>query len=1129
MSVTLVNNSPQLTVATAGTRGLTGAHVVSASFSGSNLIITLSDGTIINAGGAVLSSSGSNNWVGQQAINGNVIVTGSFTLSGSNTLINIGPTSLSGSVNISGSTTITGSLIVSGGTINVIGTNLISASQGVTLANTTGYSTFSSSLSQSISHSVANLSSSIGSLSASAAGTIDSKFGSIVVTPFLSKSNYESYTSSIVEPRLASLEAASSSIRLAYNEHTGAVNTSTASLNAYTASNNTTNTTQNNRLTALETKTGSLNTQVSDLAVSWSAQANDIAGLQLTASSLVTSASENRNLITPVVGMTSSLNSTTASLNSFTSSADSRLDSIEAASSSWGATTNISALNTFSASVNTFSSSVNSATASLNTFTASANTSITALNIRSGSLVTSASSLATSASAVQTRVNSLETTSGSINTFTQSVNSTTASLNTLTASLVSSGSSLATSASNAKGRIDALEVSSGSHNTFSASVNSYTASNNTHTSSVNTATASINTYTASLKTAIDVTGGTTTILGNLVVQGTQTSLNTTNLKVADKLIEIASGSTTSAASDGAGIYISGADASITWNNGISKIAINKGVNVTGDIAISGLVDGTDVSQLSSSFNTISGNLLIASSSFSASIATINSVNAAQNTFSASVSNSINSIHTHTASLNTFTASTYNTFSSSVDNRILALSSSIGGGSVSASIASLLTSASTQMGYIDDLYDNTVYGVNNLAATASNLAGGAVGTTNQINLLNASASAIFATASVVSASILALQTQDVSFGNFTASIILWTGSNGPFISSSASFNTRINAITSEIGGGSGIGARVTSLEAYTASNATVSGSLVSQSLRIVALETSGTYFDTKINQFSASISASDDFVNNKFPAISASFETRISASVASILSLDSGYATDAQLVTAVNSASIDINLNRLSGSALSSSVWNPSSGLSASIATTTTYLSTSIDTKIQHTSASITSRINGIVIGTGFIETAPYNAFATSSNLTTASLNAFSASVKATGSIINTFTQSVNSTTASLNQFTSSLKNAITTSGTDLYINSGNLYVSGNIVAQQYIVSTSTYYVTESQYGGNHIFGNTYGDEQIINGTTKFYGQVNIYPSASDPIANPVWLNVNSSITASGQVSIWVYRYIQWSI
>jgi hypothetical protein len=96
----------------------------------------------------------------------------------------------------------------------------------------------------------------------------------------------------------------------------------------------------------------------------------------------------------------------------------------------------------------------------------------------------------------------------------------------------------------------------------------------------------LNTYTASLKTAIDVTGGVTTILGNFVVQGTQISINTTNLKVADKLIEIASGSTTAAMADGAGIYISGADARIDWNNNLSKISINKGVSVTGDIAVS---------------------------------------------------------------------------------------------------------------------------------------------------------------------------------------------------------------------------------------------------------------------------------------------------------------------------------------------------------------------------------------------------------------------------------------------------------------------------------------------------------------------------------------------------------------
>ena len=98
-----------------------------------------------------------------------------------------------------------------------------------------------------------------------------------------------------------------------------------------------------------------------------------------------------------------------------------------------------------------------------------------------------------------------------------------------------------------------------------------------------------------------------------------------------------------------------------------------------------------------------------------------------------------------------------------------------------------------------------------------------------------------------------------------------------------------------------------------------------------------------------------------------------------------------------------------------------------------------------------------------------------------------------------------------------MKVALQPNGTDLNV-SGNLYVSGNIVAQQYIVSTSTYYVTESNFEGNHTFGNTYGDNQTINGTSNFYGQINLYASASDPVANPVWLRVNSSITASGVVS-----------
>ena len=77
---------------------------------------------------------------------------------------------------------------------------------------------------------------------------------------------------------------------------------------------------------------------------------------------------------------------------------------------------------------------------------------------------------------------------------------------------------------------------------------------------------SIEEYTHSLKEAISVNGSDLTVIGNLIVQGTQTSLNTTEVVVEDILLALASGSATSAESDGGGIFISGANASITWNH-----------------------------------------------------------------------------------------------------------------------------------------------------------------------------------------------------------------------------------------------------------------------------------------------------------------------------------------------------------------------------------------------------------------------------------------------------------------------------------------------------------------------------------------------------------------------------------
>src|SRR5574344_1047088 len=71
-----------------------------------------------------------------------------------------------------------------------------------------------------------------------------------------------------------------------------------------------------------------------------------------------------------------------------------------------------------------------------------------------------------------------------------------------------------------------------------------------------------------LKPASVTTTGDITVGGNLIVNGSQTVIKTKNLTVKDKLIEIASGSTTKAMIDGAGIEFGEAslNASIKYEN-----------------------------------------------------------------------------------------------------------------------------------------------------------------------------------------------------------------------------------------------------------------------------------------------------------------------------------------------------------------------------------------------------------------------------------------------------------------------------------------------------------------------------------------------------------------------------------
>lgn len=94
-------------------------------------------------------------------------------------------------------------------------------------------------------------------------------------------------------------------------------------------------------------------------------------------------------------------------------------------------------------------------------------------------------------------------------------------------------------------------------------------------------------------TTLDATGA-VVVGGDLTVNGTTTTINSTTLTVDDKNIELASGAADAAAANGAGITIDGASATFNYASTGDKWTFNKPIDVTGNIIVSGTVDGRDV-------------------------------------------------------------------------------------------------------------------------------------------------------------------------------------------------------------------------------------------------------------------------------------------------------------------------------------------------------------------------------------------------------------------------------------------------------------------------------------------------------------------------------------------------------
>lgn len=92
---------------------------------------------------------------------------------------------------------------------------------------------------------------------------------------------------------------------------------------------------------------------------------------------------------------------------------------------------------------------------------------------------------------------------------------------------------------------------------------------------------------------------TVTIVGNLTVDGTTTTINSTTLTVDDLNIVLASGAADSSAANGAGITIDGASATLLYTHATTSWDMNKPLNVTGAGTFSGILKTDDTTDATS--------------------------------------------------------------------------------------------------------------------------------------------------------------------------------------------------------------------------------------------------------------------------------------------------------------------------------------------------------------------------------------------------------------------------------------------------------------------------------------------------------------------------------------------------
>ena len=374
-------------------------------------------------------------------------------------------------------------------------------------------------------------------------------------------------------------------------------------------------------------------------------------------------------------------------------------------------------------------------------------------------------------------------------------------------------------------------------------------------------TQSLNDYTQSLKSAIDVTGGNTRIIGDLIVDGTTTLINTSNTYIEDKSITLASGSTTSNIANGAGFNIAGANVTMSWEDSNQRLYFNTNLGIEGSVSSSTIIglNGASVSTYSTSVDSRLVNLETTSINVSGHITDINAytqsndiLNSLQTTRIDQLAASTASINLHTESVN-ISVSNIHEFTASQNDKNVIISNITSSydaftGSATASIVELFNTASNHEDRIDNLENKaTTLGlytssVDDKFTILSNITASYNSHTTSLNLFTSSTYVTFSqsvddrldgveyTASLFGGGLIAQLDQ---INAATASLQLFT----------ASANSRLDnlELTSQ-----SVNEHIVDINSYTSSNDTLNSLQTTRIDQLASL--SGSYATTGSNTF-----------------------------------------------------------------------------------------------------------------------------------------------------------------------------------------------------------------------------------------------------------------------------------------